>query len=243
MRPRAEAQILLHRPVFQVVARCAPRPGKVGDLVLPVARLLEQSDCRKIFLRLRVVIRDEKPVLFEKERRALFDLEPIAGQMLGLQSDGRPQVFPPARRRLLRQAVNQVEAQVVKARCAGGAHGLDRLAVRVDASDQAQLVVARGLHPERNAVEARAPELPQRRCIARAVGIRLGRDLGAFVHVVMGEDRFQNAAQPVRAEIARRAAAEVDRVNGMVPRVGRAPDQIAPQRRSVSVHLFLRVRQ
>ena len=163
--------------------------------------------------------------------------------MLRLQSDGRPQVFPPARRRLLRQAVNQVEAQVVKARCAGGAHGLDRLAVRVDASDQAQLVVARGLHPERNAVEARAPELPQRRCIARAVGIGLGRDFGGFFHAIMGKHRLQYPAEALRAQIARRAAAEVDRVNGMVPRVGRAPDQIAPQRRGVGVHPFLRVRQ
>jgi len=40
-------------------------------------------------------------------------------------------------------------------------YGLNRLFMRVDAPDQAQLVVARRLHPERNAVEARFSELPQ----------------------------------------------------------------------------------
>ena len=101
MRARTEAQILLHRPVFEVVARLAPGTREVRNFILRVARLFEQLDRCKVLLRLFIVVGDAQGVFFAVERRALLDLEPVAGKVLRLKSDGRLQVFPPVRHCLL----------------------------------------------------------------------------------------------------------------------------------------------
>ena len=153
------------------------------------------------------------------------------------------QVLSPPRHAQLGKAVDEIEAHIVESCRADSAHRRNGLLMRVNAADQAQFLIVCRLHSERDTVEAGASKLPQRAFFPRAVGVCLSRDLGFSCHMVMRKNCFQNAAEPVGAQIARCAAAEVNGVNGTVLRLGRPMDQIVPQRLGVGVHLLLRTRQ
>ena len=203
----------------------------------------EKPDRGEVHIRLRVVVRQREALALRKERRALLDLQPVAGKMLGRERERGVEVCLPARHRLLGQTVDEVEAQIVKARGASVLHRADGLRVRVDAPDAPQLRVVRGLHPEREAVEACIVQLPQGGNILRAVGVGLERDLRAGGDAVALKNRVQKAAQAVGAEIARCAAAEVNGVYGAVRRALPPRGELRGQRGDVSVHLSLGARQ
>lgn len=243
VRAGAEAEVFRERPVTAVVAGRPSRAAEVGDLILLIALPREKPDRGEVHIRLRVVVRQREALAPRKERRALLDLQPVAGKMLGRERERGVKVCLPARHRLLGQTVDEVETQIVKARGAGVLHRADGLRVRVDAPDAPQLRVVRGLHPEREAVEACIVQLPQGGNILRAVGVGLERDLRAGGDAVALKNRVQKAAQAVGAEIARCAAAEVNGVYGAVRRALPPRGELRGQRGDVSVHLSLGARQ
>jgi hypothetical protein len=95
----------------------------------------------------------------------------------GPQFDGLGQRPLPGGERLAGQAVDQVQVHVLESRPPGGAIGLARLRRRVDAPEQAQLVVLKRLDAQAQAVEAQPAQAIEAGAVRRA-GVGFGRDLG-----------------------------------------------------------------
>ena len=123
--------------------------------------------------------------------------------------------MPPEFPRLRAQAVDEVETQVVKARFPRRLHCFNGIPRGVDAADGAQFAVVGGLHPQRDPIEPGSAQCPQCGDVSGALGIRLEGDLRVRRNGKAVKHCFQQSAEPICAEKARRAAAEVDRVDGV----------------------------
>ena len=163
--------------------------------------------------------------------------------MLRRERGRRVEVRPPARAGLPRQAVDQVEAQVVEARAARGVNGGGGVGGGVDAPRGAQLAVVGGLHPQREAVEARVAQCAQGVPVPRALGVCLRRDFRVRRDGVVPRHNVQQRGKARRAEVARRSSAEVDRVRDVLRRHGRGASERRRQRGGVAVHVRLAVRE
>ena len=129
-------------------------------------------------------------------------------------------------RRAAGQAVDEIETDVVKPGGAGIFHGHLHLVEAVAAADHFQDIIVGRLHADAQAVEARLVQGAQV-VQADAVRIDLDRHLRALEQAAGGLDGVEQLDEARRAVKARRAAAKVDRVNGMAFRLIRPADQIA----------------
>ena len=163
--------------------------------------------------------------------------------MLRSQGHGVRQRPLPVLHGLVRQTVDQVQTEIFDLRLPRRRHRLLHLLIGVYPPDAPQQRVIGGLHPQRQPVESRSPQLPQLAPVAGAVRIGLQRDLRASGHVVPPQHRLQKACQSGHAQIAGGAAAEIHRVHLHTGSAGRHLLQMPHQRRGVGVHLLLAVGQ
>ena len=84
----AEAGVFPQGPVFQVVAGFPARPGKVGDLILPVAVAQQIVHGVQIHIRLGLIIGEVRGVPAGIEGGALLHLQAVAAQVLRRQVHG-----------------------------------------------------------------------------------------------------------------------------------------------------------
>lgn len=151
----AEAEIFAARPVLQIVAGAETGLGKIGNLVVLVAVVLQNFRGGKVHIGLHVVIREVGAVAVLPQGRVRLDLEGVAGHVLRLEAQDVLERAAPAGERLVRQAEHQVEREVGKARLARADDGHARLLVGMRAAEALEHVVLIGLHADGDAVEAR----------------------------------------------------------------------------------------
>ena len=109
----------------------------------------------------------------------------------------------------------------------------------MDAPNAFKLCIIRRLHAERNAVKACPAQLLQSGGVLCAVGVGFQRDLRVRRNAVSLKNGVENAAQPVGAEIARCAAAEVDRVYAVLRSTGAPRTELADKRGDIVLHTIL----
>lgn len=108
-------EVFAARPVLQIVAGAEAGLGKIGDLVVLVAVVLQNFRGGKVHIGLHVVIREVGAVAVLPQGRVRLDLEGIAGHVLRLEAQDVLERAAPAGERLVRQAEHQVEREVGKA--------------------------------------------------------------------------------------------------------------------------------
>ena len=161
--------------------------GEVGDLVLLVAKGFERLDSVEIHIGLRVVVGQICTVLVLIELRTRLDLEPVAGDVVGLEVNDVAQRLHPLFAALIGKAEHQIDRHVVKARAARQRHGLLRLLVVMRPAERLELLVKVTLHADGDAVEARAPQAHEHRQ-RHGVGVCLKRDLSVAADVETAVD-------------------------------------------------------
>ena len=212
VRARAEAHIVIELPVLQVVPGLIARDAEVGDLVLFVAIVPQLLDHAQVHIRLLVVRRDEGRVLQSVHGCALLELEPVAGDVLRTQGKRLGERVCPVAAGLAGKTVDEVEADVVKPGGAGVFDGHLHLPVAVAAADHFQDIVVGRLHTDAQTVEARLAQGAQ---VVQADAVRVDLDghLRALEQAAGGLDGVEQLDEPRRTVKARRAAAEIDRVD------------------------------
>ena len=136
------------------------------------------------------------------------------------------------------QAIDQVQADVVKARLARRGKGQLRLLEAVPAADELQQVVVGGLHPHGQPGDAlRAQQLQV--LVGHAVGVALHSDLGVQPDIAVALEHIEDLHQVLGAVIAGGAAAEVDRVHLVVADPPGRLRQMGDQRPVIVGHLLL----
>ena len=241
--PGAEARVLLQHPVFQIVPGLIARLGEVGNLVLLIAVLGQQLHGVEVHIRLQVPVRQVQALPPVIQRRPLLQLQPVAGDVPGSQHQGVGQGVFPLLHSLVRQTVDQVQADVVQPRLAAGGHGVLHLLPGVDPAQPPQGLVVRGLHPQGDAVEARPAQGPQSPPVPGAVGVGLQGDLRPVPDPALLLHGFQQGNKPLVAQIAGGAAAEIDGVHPVVLHLGGHLGDVPGQGRGIGVHLFLAMGQ
>ena len=215
------------------------RLGEVGYFVLAVAVLLQRGDGVEVHVRLRIVVGERllQPPLIQ--RCARLQLQAVAGDVLRGKGDHGGEGVLPLLHGLPRQPVDEIHADVPEARLPRRRHRLLHLRKGVDAPDGVQQPVIRRLHAQRQTVEPRPAQGAQRLAVAGGVRVGLQRDLRVTGDGTTLHHHAQDAAQPLHAQIAGGAAAEIHRVHPMGLRAGRYLPDMADQRIGVRVHFVL----
>lgn len=196
----AEAEVFPAGPVSRVMLREAAGAGEVGYFVMQVAGIGQRVDqgrekAEACFLRHWSYFAG----FLEPVEGRTFLIDQVVGRQVGnIQGKGLPQVGFPSGLGLPRQAVDQVDAQVVDAVSPAGFHRPDGLCGRMAAVEEAKVGVIETLYAHADAVEWEVAEsgyiLP-----CHIVGIGFEGDLAAPAGVEMAVDGFE---QPF--EIGRR---------------------------------------
>ena len=236
--PRAEACVGHHLPILQIVAALEAVAGEVGNFVLMIAVLFQVVRRPQVQLRLQIVVRQRRRLAAVIQGRALLYLEAIAAQMLHLQRGGGAEGVLPLLQRLMGQAVNEVEADVLNFRHPRRCHGVRDLHEGMYPPDLAEQGIVGGLDAEGDAVEASAAQLPQRLPIPCAVGVALHGDLRVGGEAVALFHGFQKRSEPRCPQIRGRAAAEIHRVHRHAAAAGCHLFQVAGEGGAVSVHVL-----
>ena len=180
----AEAGVFLKLPIFQVVPGFPARLGEVGNFVLLIAVLLQKFHGLQVHIRLFLVSRQTGGVLHGKERRPFLYLQAVAAQMLRVQSYGSGEIFHPSLLRLVGQTINEVQRQILNLGLPGSLHRLLHLGKGMDAADGLQFLVAGGLHPQGDPVEAATPQGAESFPIPGGVRVGLQSDLRVTGHLI-----------------------------------------------------------
>ena len=160
MGRRAKAQIVAAVPVNQVVAALIAGLCKVGDLVLPVAVVLQLLHGVKVEVR-RLVAGGQTLRRLAAKGRIRLDLQQVSRDMGGSAPLDEFQRLIELRLRIMGQCQHDVAADVLKPCPAGRRKGRAGLPGRVGAAQRAQLRVPGRLHPKGDAVDPCLPEAPQ----------------------------------------------------------------------------------
>ena len=104
--------------------------------------------------------------------------------MLRVQSYGSGEIFHPSLLRLVGQTINEVQRQILNLGFPGSLHRLLDLLHGVDPADGSQLLVAGGLHPQGDPVEAAAPQGAESFPIPGGVRVGLQSDLRVAGHLI-----------------------------------------------------------
>ena len=112
--------------------------------------LLQNTHGRQVHVGLCVVIRQTYRILVLPEGGSLLHLEAVAAHMLRGQLQDMLQGRLPGGQALPRQAVHQVQREVVKPRLSSQVHSLDRLPVAVGAAQLFEKPVIVILDPQRS---------------------------------------------------------------------------------------------
>ena len=156
MRGGAETEIWLVLPVAEVMTALKAQLCKIRNLVALVAMRGERLRHEVVHGLGRRVVREVEPshLVLTPERCALFELEAVDADVVGCERQCFVDVGLEHRERLARQAVDEVEAEVLEANSTGVADGGARLFGGVDATDAVQEGIVEGLDAEGNSVDA-----------------------------------------------------------------------------------------
>ena len=235
-------RLAMTEPVKAALEQVA-RLGEVGNLVLLIPVLAQQLHGVEVHIRLQVPVRQAQALPPVIQRRPLLQLQPVAGDVPGGQHQGVGQGVFPLLQGLVRQTVDQVQADVVQPGLAAGGHGVLHLLPGVNPAQPPQGLVIRGLHPQGDAVEARPAQGPQSPPVPGAVGVGLQGDLRPVPDPALLLHGFQQGNKPLVAQIAGGAAAEIDGVHPVVLHLGGHLGDVPGQGRGIGVHLLLAMGQ
>ena len=235
--PRAEACVGQHLPILQIVAALETVAGKVGYFVLMIAMLFQVVHRPQVHLCLQIVVGQRRRVAALVQGRALLYLQAIAAQVLHLQRGGGAEGVLPLFQRLMGQAVNKVEADILNFRHPCRCHGIGDLFKRMYPPDLAEQGIVGGLDAEGDAVEACAAQRAQRFPIPCAVGVALHGDLRVGGEAVALFHGFQKGSEPRCPQIRGGAAAKIHRVHRHAAAAGCHLFQVAGEGGAVSVHV------
>ena len=237
--PRPEADVGPAHPVFQVVAGLEPRPGEVGDLILPVARRRQALHHPQVHVGLHIVVGQpgapDHPVV---QGGARLHLQAVAAQMLRLQGEHLLHRVLPAVHVLLRQAVDQIQAQVFQLGRPGGLHRLAGLLKGMGPVEALQLAVVGGLHPQGDAVDPR-PAQGLEGLEIHTVRVALHGDLRVLGQIKALGDQPEQLLQALRPIKAGGSAAKIHRVHLPPPGEGGGLLHVGQQRLLIVVHPLL----
>ena len=163
VRAAAEPEPLAVGPVFQVVARPAPRPRDVRDLVLLVAGRVEPLHRRQIHRRDVIVgrLRPAGARHLVLERRVRVDLEHVEREVLGRRARSPRRPTRATRSTRCRGShIIRSRLTLSKPAARASAERRARAVGAVQARQPPQLVVAKRLHAEAEAIDAGARGTP-----------------------------------------------------------------------------------
>ena len=225
-------------PIAAVVTAPKAPPREVRDLIAGVAAR-GQLRHEEVIHPLGRLLRGEVKLpcrLHRRERRPLLDGQPVDGEVLRREGDGRRDAAAQVIKCLPRQAVHEVDADIPKARRARRVKCLRRLRSCVDTPDAIEERIVKALYTEAEAVRARRAECAEI-CRVHGAGIRLD---GAFLrHSRRRAERLQQSREERRGQCRRRAAAHVDGRRRAPPGTKRRhfAQDLCRQRRRIVLHL------
>ena len=242
-RRRAEADVVIQPPVLEIVAALVAGAGEVGDLILPEAVARKEVHGVKVHVRLIVVGGENVGALIlVVHGRAFLKTQTVAGDVRGLERERLGERVGPVLARLARQTVDEIETHVAEA---GLARALDRhfhLPPVVAAADEPENVVVGALRADGKAVHALLAQHAQL-LAPDAVRVALHGDLALLHQPVRDLQLLQYLHDAPRAVVARRAAAEVHRVDKVIGHAGHRFLQLNEQRILVIGHELVPARQ
>src|SRR6266849_10855554 len=151
---------------------------------------------------------------FPAQPAALVNLEQVDRYMRGPQAEEMPKRILPAFGRLMRQACNQVEADVGDARIAQSASCRRDIGAAMHPAGGNKLGITEWLHAEADAVD---PRCAPGGGFLRRHRFRVGLERDLFeLAAEAGSHRVEDARQRCRGEEARRTATDVYGVHGKV---------------------------
>ena len=215
-------------PVGLVVSRLEPGTRPVRHLVAAEAGRLELHARGVELVPLQVCL-DLRHAAFgpaPEQKRALLERQAVGRDVVRTEGDRAPQRVEPRLHVLVRDRVDQVDADV---RHAHGARELERARrlrrVRLPLQDRERARVE-ALDAEAEAVDAALHPGLQPGFVG-AGGVRLQRHLGVGGDVELAADEGEQAGGQRRREQARRATAEVDRLQLLERKPLAREDQLA----------------
>ena len=235
---RAESEVGRHVPIAAVVPALKAPPREVRDLIAGVAARRQLRHEEVIHL-LGCVLRGEvKPPcrLHRRERCPLLDGQPVDGEVLRREGDGRRDAAAQVIKCLPRQSVHEVDADIPKARRARRVKCLLRLRSCVDAPDAIEERIVKALYAEAEAVRPRRAKCAEV-CRIHGAGVCLD---GAFHRRSRRRaECLQQSREERRGQCRRRAAAHVDGRRRTPPCTKRRhfAQDLCRQRRRIVLHL------
>src|SRR6266436_2373420 len=154
MRPSPKSQIRLTPPILQIVPRSKSRPSPIRNLIMLIARRLQNRASRFIKLRHSIIIRNVARAIsissaqhFRTQPAPLIHLQQINRNMLRRQLHQRIHRLPPGRPRLLRQSCNQIKTDIRDPRPAQNRCRAINIRPPMHPPRRLQLLIAKRLHP------------------------------------------------------------------------------------------------
>ncbi len=189
----------------------------------------QQRFDRRLHRRSRVIVRQLRREAVEI--RVGFQRQVVGREMRRREADGRFDICARLRQCLLRQAVHQIEVEIIEVRM----RDFDRapgLCIIVNAAERFEMRGIETLDADREAVDPGRPELPEFLRLERA---RIGfeRDLSPGVERQPRAHRRQNGVDALCRKQARRAAAEKHAVDFASPHQRQRLLEVGDQRRNI----------
>ena len=238
MRRRAEAEVGGHVPIAAVVTTLKARPCEVRDLIASITVRGQLRHEEVIHLLGRLLRREVKPpcCLHRCKRCPLLDGQPVDGEVLRREGNGRRDAAAQVIKGLPRQSVHEVDADIPKARRTRRVKCLRRLHSGVDAPDAAKERIVKALYTEAETVRPRRAECAEVRCV-HGTGIRL--DTAFHRNSRRRAECLQQSREERRGQCRRRAAAHVDGRRRAPPGTKRRyfAQDLCRQRRRIVLHL------
>ncbi|MNI30002.1 hypothetical protein D3C73_838310 [compost metagenome] len=203
-----DADEVAKTPVVEVVSRRATGQGIGRDFVLCVTVFGQQRLPGLLDVPQRVVFRQCRRLV--PEHRVRFQGQLIPRQVCRFQGDGCAQVGQGIVQGLIRQAMHQVQVEVIEAglpRHAGGTYGFVAI---VNPAQGLEFFLLEALDADRQAVD---PQFPVRHELVLLERTRIGfqRDFDVAGKGDALFDAFEQATQGIGTEQARRATTKEDR--------------------------------
>ena len=225
-------------PIAAVVTALKARPCEVRDLIAGIA-VRGQLRHKEVIHLLGCVLRGEiEPPcrLHRRKQRSLLDGQPVDGEVLRREGDGRRDAAAQMVKGLPRQSVHEVDADILKSRRTCRVKCLRRLCGCVDAPDAAEERIVKALYAEAETVRPRRTECAE---VCRVHGAGVCLDTAFHGRSRRRAERLQKAREERRGQCRRRAAAHVDGRRPPPPGTKRRhfAQDLCRQRRRIVLHL------
>src|SRR3989475_5436813 len=242
VRSRAEAEVSLAAPVFQVVPRFAGRNRPVGDFVVLVSSARQPFASALVEFRHRIVARQSLGAVtlspgehFPAEAAAFVNLHQVNRNVFGLQPQQLAERVFPTRAGLVWKSCDQVEAQVVESGLPQDLRRAEDVCAAMHSSGSNKFLVVERLNSQTDARESRG--FPgSGLLLSDGFGIGFERDF-CEVAAKAFADRVEDARERGRIEQARSSAAEINGVNNQRGEAAGKLDARGAKQRFVAVNL------